>query len=196
MKSAEKRNINYSALPRPHHSLLPVQSADPPPLGWVVVEPEGGVAVARVKVCNGADEERVGRLRGAGLDFRGGSGVSPPAGQGAAGTGEAAAEQEGEEEGGEGRHQDIEPPLSLQLGPAAAETTEEEDVLKPLRLAGLVPSKVHSQPELSRELPIQPVAGEVEEVMVLAGVTVGGGWNVLALKPAALQSGLVVPDVD
>lgn len=41
-----------------------------------------------------------------------------------------------------------------------------------------------------------PVAGQVEEVLVLAGVTVGGCWIVLALKPAALQSGPVVPDVD
>ena len=32
--------------------------------------------------------------------------------------------------------------------------------------------------------------------MIFAGITVGRGRIVLALKPAALQPGLVVPDVD
>ena len=107
------------------------------------MEPEGGVAVPGVEVRNGADEEGVGGRCGAGLHFRGVcSGVSPPASQGTAGTGEAAAEQDEEEDGGEGGDQDVEPPLGLQLGPAATETTEEQDVLKPLSLAGLVPTKV------------------------------------------------------
>lgn len=34
-----------------HVLKFPVQGADPPPLGWLGVEAEGGVAVAGVKVC-------------------------------------------------------------------------------------------------------------------------------------------------
>ena len=49
---------------------------------------------------------------------------------------------------------------------------------------------------LSRGPDIQPVATEVEEVLIFAGITVGRGGIRLALEPAALQAGLVVPDVD
>ena len=41
-----------------------------------------------------------------------------------------------------------------------------------------------------------PVSGEVDEVLVAAGVVVGGGGEALAVEPAGLQSGAVVPDVD
>lgn len=106
-------------------------------------------------------------------------GVSPPAGQGTALAGDAATEEDEEDQGGEGRDQDVEPPLCLQLGPTTTQATEEQDILEPFRLTGLV-----------------PVAGEVEEVTVLAGEAVGGGGVVLALEPAALEAGPVVPDVD
>ena len=49
---------------------------------------------------------------------------------------------------------------------------------------------------LSRGPDIQPVATEVEEVLIFAGITVGRGGIRLALEPAALQAGLVVPDID
>ena len=41
-----------------------------------------------------------------------------------------------------------------------------------------------------------PVSGEVDEVLVAAGVVVGGGGEALAVEPAGLQRGAVVPDVD
>ena len=59
-----------------------------------------------------------------------------------------------------------------------------------LEMIGCQPASVFLQ------LLIQPVTTEVEEVMIFAGITVGRGRIVLALKPAALQPGLVVPDVD
>ena len=109
------------------------------------MEPQGSVAVPGVKVRNGVDQERVGRRGGFRFHFsRVCSGVSPPASQGTAGAGEAAAEHHEQEEGGEGRDQDVQPSLRLQLGPTPTQTTEEQDVLKPLSLAGLVPAVVQS----------------------------------------------------
>ena len=106
------------------------------------MEPQGSVAVPRVEVSDGVDQERVGRRGRFRFHFsRVCSGVSPPASQGTAGAGEAAAEQDEQEEGGEGRDQDVQPSLRLELGPTSTETTEEQDVLKPLSLAGLVPSR-------------------------------------------------------
>ena len=178
--------------------LLPVQGADPPPLRWLGVEAEGRVAVAGVKVCYWADQEGVWRRGGLGLDFSWVCpGVSPPASQGAALAGDAAAEENEEDQGGDWRDQDVEPPLCLQLGPATTQATEEQDILEPFRLTGLVPSDgdivIHDDGVNDLEV---PVAGEVEEVTVLAGEAVGGGGIVLALEPAALEAGPVVPDVD
>ena len=41
-----------------------------------------------------------------------------------------------------------------------------------------------------------PVSCEVSEVLVIARVAVGGGGVTLAVKPAALQRRLLVPDAD
>ena len=103
------------------------------------MEAEGGVAVAGVEVCYGADQEGVwGRcvLR---LYFsRVCSAVPPPASQGAALAGEAAAEQHEQGQGRHRRHQDVEPALGLQLGPTSTQAAEEQNILEPLGLARLV----------------------------------------------------------
>ena len=114
------------------------------------MEPQGSVAVAGVKVRDGVDEERVGWRGGLGSHLaRVRPGVSPPASQGAAGAGETAGEEEEQQEAGDGRHQDVQPSLGLQLGPAPTETTEEQDVLEPLSLARLIPSSGQSERALS-----------------------------------------------
>ena len=88
------------------------------------MEAEGGVAVAGVKVRYGAHQEGVGRRGWFRIDFsRVGPALPPAACEGTASAGEAAAEQDEEGQGGEGRDQDIEPSLCLQLGPTATQAT-------------------------------------------------------------------------
>ena len=60
-----------------------------------------------------------------------GPAVPVPPGQGTALAGEAAAEHQEEDDGGDHRDQDVEPALRLQLGSAARQATEEQHILIP-----------------------------------------------------------------
>ena len=117
------------------------------------MEPKGGVAVPCVKVRYGADQEGVwgrGVLR---LYFsRVCSAVPPPASQGAALAGEAAAEQHEQGQGRHRRHQDVEPALCLQLGPTSTQAAEEQNILEPLGLARLVSVNDDNREGESQEL--------------------------------------------
>ena len=94
-----------------------------------------------IKIRNGADEERVRRRRLIGV-YLGcvGPTVPVPAGEGTALADAADDEQEKEDEGGDGRHHDVQPALSPQLGPAAREAREEEHIVIPVSPAQVVPA--------------------------------------------------------
>ena len=95
-----------------------------------------------IKIGDGADQEGIGRRRlGRGYLGRGWlcPAVPVPAGEGAALAHAADHEQEEEDQGGDGRHQDVQPPLCPQLGPAAREAGEEQHVVIPVSAAQVIP---------------------------------------------------------
>ena len=119
-------------------------------------------------------------------------------GEGAAAAAAADEEEGGEERGGRGGDEDVEPALRPQLRAAPRQAAEEEHVLVPVGARGFVSTKIFSIRHnlYCSQWSGSPVSGEVDEVLVAAGVVVGGGGEALAVEPAGLQRGAVVPDVD
>ena len=160
-------------------------------------------SLALIKVRDGADKERVGRRRlvrvylGWGRLF---PAVPVPAGEGAALAHAADHEQEEEDQGGDGGHQDVQPALRPQLGPAAGEAREEQHVVIPVSPAQVIPTMaMHvwgSSKKKKNSHNDPPVSCEVSEVLVVARVAVGRGGVTLTIKPAALQRRLLIPDAD
>ena len=117
--------------------------------------------------------------------------------EGAAAAAAADEEEGGEERGGRGGDEDVEPALRPQLRAAPRQAAEEEHVLVPVGARGFVSTKIFSVTICAAANgQWSPVSGEVDEVLVAAGVVVGGGGEALAVEPAGLQRGAVVPDVD
>ena len=100
-------------------------------------------SLALIKVRDGADKERVGRRRLVRVYLGWGRlcpAVPVPAGEGAALAHAADHEQEEEDQGGDGGHQDVQPALRPQLGPAAGEAREEQHVVIPVSPAQVIPT--------------------------------------------------------
>ena len=157
-------------------------------------------SLALIKVRDGADKERVGRRRLVRVYLGWGRlcpAVPVPAGEGAALAHAADHEQEEEDQGGDGGHQDVQPALRPQLGPAAGEAREEQHVVIPVSAAQVIPTMHEGCIKKKQNCyNARPVSREVSEVLVVARVTVGRGGVTLAVKPAALQRRLLIPDAD
>ena len=157
-------------------------------------------SLALIKVRDGAYKERVGRRRLVRVYLGWGRlcpAVPVPAGEGAALTHAADHEQEEEDQGGDGGHQDVQPALRPQLGPAAGEAREEQHVVIPVSAAQVIPTMHEGCIKKKQNCyNAPPVTREVSEVLVVARVAVGRGGVTLAVKPAALQRRLLIPDAD